>query len=278
MNLLFCSRGRNFTVREQDRSPPLALSRLVKSDIHFRASVLFSMKTEDTAILLTAAAPLRPDSAQACREGKREGRLCSLEGSGGRGVSCISRELGCNNYYLSRLPPPRPPSLTCAHHYISSHHSTSVGYNSRTLPLRTRLVEGRTWGVSRARGCSFSKARLHFLFHKRTTSNYIVRAVASACKWEKRARGDTTAARRHKSKSRIGYTPVTVFDKSVRRNDATGSDAKQNAFCFHLWHVRVRRPLYRRGTSVTRTLVEPVGSGRCLTLFPSTRPVSDAFV
>lgn len=34
----------------------------------------------------------------------------------------------------------------------------------------------------------FSKARLHFLFHKRATSNYIVRAVASACKWEKRAR------------------------------------------------------------------------------------------
>ncbi|KYM84262.1 hypothetical protein ALC53_05354 [Atta colombica] len=70
---------------------------------------------------------------------------------------------------------------------------------------------------------------------------------------------------------RIGYTPVTVFDKSVHRNDAMGSDAKQNAFCFHLWHVRVRRPLYRRGTSVTRTLVEPVSSGRCLTLFPSTR-------
>lgn len=77
---------------------------------------------------------------------------------------------------------------------------------------------------------------------------------------------------------RIGHTPVTVFDKSVRRNDATGSDAKQNAFCFHLWCVRVRRPLYRRGTSVTRTLVEPAGSGRCLTLFPSARPVSDAFV
>ncbi|KYN18167.1 hypothetical protein ALC57_09512 [Trachymyrmex cornetzi] len=141
-----------------------------------------------------------------CGEGEREGRLCSLEGSGGRGVSCISRELGCNNYYLSRL---LAHPLSCAHHYISSHHSTSVGwnataaatirasYNAHTLPLRTRLVEilheRETWGVSSARGCSFSKARLHFLFHKRTTSNYIVRAVASACKWEKRARGDTTA-------------------------------------------------------------------------------------
>ncbi|KYM99486.1 hypothetical protein ALC62_09833 [Cyphomyrmex costatus] len=253
MNLLFRSRGRNFTVRERDRSPPLALSRLVKSDIHFHASVL------------------------ACGGGEREGRLCSLEGSGGRrGVSCISRELGCNNYYLSRLL--AHPSLSCAHHYISSHHSTSVGWNA-TYNAHTRLIlhERESW-VSRARGYSFSKARLHFLFHKRTTSNYIVRAVASACKWEKRARGDTTAAHRHKSKSRIRYTPVTVFDKSVRRNDATGSDAKQNAFCFHLWHVRVRRPLYRRGTSVTRTLVEPVGSGRCLTLFPSARPVSDAFV
>ncbi|KYN35271.1 hypothetical protein ALC56_10446 [Trachymyrmex septentrionalis] len=197
MNLLFCSRGRNFTVRE------------------------------------------------ACGEDEREGRLCSLEGSGGRGISLSGRSI--------RAP-----------------------YNAHT---RTEILHEReTWRVSSARGCSFSKARLHFLFHKRTTSNYIVRAVASACKWEKRARGDTTVARRHKSKSRIGYTPVTVFDKSVRRNDATGSDAKQNAFCFHLWHVRVRRPLYRRGTSVTRTLVEPVGSGRCLTLFPSTRPVSDAFV
>jgi len=77
---------------------------------------------------------------------------------------------------------------------------------------------------------------------------------------------------------RIGHTSVTVFDKSIRRNDATGSDAKQNAFCFHLWRMRVRRPLYRRGTSVTRTLVEPVGSGRCLTLFPLARLVSAAFV
>ena len=43
------------------------------------------------------------------------------------GVSCISRELGCNNYYLSRL---LAHPLSCAHHYISSHHSTSVGWNA----------------------------------------------------------------------------------------------------------------------------------------------------
>lgn len=47
------------------------------------------------------------------------------EGSGGRGASCISRELGCNNYYLSHFLA-HPPS--CAHHYISPHHSTSVGW------------------------------------------------------------------------------------------------------------------------------------------------------
>lgn len=46
--------------------------------------------------------------------------------SGGGRASCISRELGCNNYYLSR---PFAHPLSSAHHYISSHHSMSVDWN-----------------------------------------------------------------------------------------------------------------------------------------------------
>lgn len=56
--------------------------------------------------------------------------VLSLEGSGGRGASCISRELGCNNYYLSHFLAHSP---SCAHHYISSHHSTSVGWNATAV-------------------------------------------------------------------------------------------------------------------------------------------------
>lgn len=42
-------------------------------------------------------------------------------------ASCISRELGCNNYYLSRPLAHHPLLRSCAHHYISSRHSTSAG-------------------------------------------------------------------------------------------------------------------------------------------------------
>jgi len=53
------------------------------------------------------------------------------------GVSCISRELGCNNYYLSRL---LAHPLSCAHHYISSHHSTSVGWNAPASAATARCA------------------------------------------------------------------------------------------------------------------------------------------
>lgn len=54
------------------------------------------------------------------------------------GASCISRELGCNNYYLSRL---LAHPLSCAHHYISSHHSTSVGWNATAAARCASQIE-----------------------------------------------------------------------------------------------------------------------------------------
>lgn len=72
---------------------------------------------------------------------------------------------------------------------------------------------------------------------------------------------------------------LAIFDKLARRNDATGSNAKRNAFCLHLWRVRARRPLYRRGTSVTRALVEPGWLRAMFNTFPvGVLSVSDAFV
>lgn len=52
-------------------------------------------------------------------------RGCARAKSGGQ-ASRISRELGCNNYYLSR-PFAHPPSP--ARHYISSRRSMSVDWN-----------------------------------------------------------------------------------------------------------------------------------------------------
>lgn len=71
-------------------------------------------------------------------EGRR-GRLRSLEGGGGRGASCISRELGCNNYYLSRFLA-RPLSCVPTIILVRTTPRPSAGTLPPSLPLPLRCA------------------------------------------------------------------------------------------------------------------------------------------
>lgn len=71
--------------------------------------------------------------------GRREGRGCSPEGSGGRGASCISRELGCNNYYLSPTLSLVPIIL------VRTTPHPSAGTLPPSLPLPRAVLRKSNW-------------------------------------------------------------------------------------------------------------------------------------